>query len=180
MKKLSGVLFICFIVLFNLSCKKTKEKVDEATEFDIHYSTNLSVPSNTLPVNTEVNFNTPDVPTQSTSKFLEYKTTQQLVDDIRFTKFRISETSGANLDFLKSLSIYVKASGMSEQLVATKNPIATGQTSIDLDLQDVNIKNYIFQQNIQFRVTVAIDASTLNGQTLKLDETVHVKATILD
>jgi hypothetical protein len=179
MKKLLSVIILAALVGLNISCKKTKEKVDEITEFDISYSTNLSVPSNTLPLTTPVDFTTPDVPTQSTTKFLEYKTTQELVDEIKFTKFRVSVSSG-NLDFLKSLTIYIKASGVGEQIIASKNPIATGQTSVDLDLNDVNIKNYIFQQNIQFRVTVTIDASTLSGQTLKLDETVHVKATVLD
>lgn len=179
MKKLFAALLVSCIVVLNLSCKKTKEKVDELTEFDISYSNNISVPSQTMSMNVPVDFTTPDIPTQSNQKFLEHKTTQDLVDYIKFTKFRISVSSG-NLDFLKSLSIYVKASGMGEQLIATKNPIPTGLTTLDLDLLDVNIKTFIIQPNMQFRVTVTIDASTLAGQTLNMAETVHVKATVLD
>jgi hypothetical protein len=179
MKKLLSIPLLLSLVVFNLSCKKTKEKVDELTEFDINYSTSLSVPSNTMSANVPVDFTTPDVPTQSTSKFLEHKTTQDLVDEIKFTKFTVSVGSG-NLDFIKSLSVYVKASGIPEQLIATKNPFPTSTASVDLDLQDVNIKQHIFQQNIQFRVTVTIDASTLTGQNLTIANTVHVKATILD
>lgn len=179
MKKVFNLLLVLSIIALNLSCKKTKEKVDEVTEFDINYSTNLSVPSNTIALNAPVDFTTPDVPTQSNAKFLENKTAQNLVDEIKMTKFNVSVSSG-NLDFLKSLTIYIKASGMNEQTVATKTVIPTGVSSVALDLSDVNIKDYIFQSNIQFRVTITIDASTLNGQSLKLDETVHVKATVLD
>ena len=32
---------------------------------------------------------------------------------------------------------------------------------------------------MKFRVTVTIDASTVNGQNLKMDQTVHVKATLI-
>jgi len=179
MKKLLCLFFICLIICFNLSCKKTKEKVDQFTEFDINYTTNLSVPSNTINQNVPIDFTTPDIPTQSSSKFSDNKTAQELVQEIKMTKFDVSVASG-NLDFLKSLSVYIKANGVSEQLVATKSNIPTGLSMLSMDLQDVNIKNFIFQSNIQFRVTVTIDASTLNGQNLKMDETVHVKAIVTE
>lgn len=179
MKKVLGLFLITSLTFFNLSCNKTKETVDELTEFDINYTTNLSVPSNTINVDVPIDFTTPDIPTQSSSKFTENKTAQSLVQEIKMTKFDVSVASG-NLDFLKSLSIYIKAAGVSQQLIATKTSIPLGVSSISLDLQDVNIKNFIFQQNIQFRVTVTIDGSTLNGQNLKMDETVHVKAIVTE
>lgn len=173
-----GLIALAFVLVFSISCKK--EKVNQLTEFDINYSTSLSVPSNTMAVNAPpIDFTTPDIPTQSSAKFTENKTVQNLVDQILLTKFNISVASG-NLDFLKSVNIYIKSSGLPETLIASKATVPTGLTSMGLDLQDVNIRDYIFTQNIQFRVNVAIDASTLNGQNLQMDETVHVKATVLD
>ncbi|MBK9285456.1 MAG: hypothetical protein IPM51_14225 [Sphingobacteriaceae bacterium] len=178
---MNKTLTICFLTLvlfvFN-GCKKTKEEVDEITEFDINYSSSVSVPSNTISLNTPVNFTTPEIPTASAGHLATNKTTQSLVESIKLTLFNVSVGTD-NLDFLKSLTIYIKASGMSETLVASKNNIPSGITSIALDLNDVNIKEYIFQPGIQFRVALEIDASTLNGQTLILDQTVHVKATII-
>ena len=176
MKKALSFLIIVFVFCFGFSCKK--DKVDEITEFDISYSSAVSVPSNTISINVPIDYTTPDVSTSSTSKLTENKTAQNLVDYIKLTKFNVSVDAG-NLDFLKSLSIFIKAAGIGETLVATKASIPTGITSVAMDLQDVNIKDYIFQPNVQFRVTVTIDASTLNGQNLKLDETVHVKATVI-
>lgn len=164
------------LIALSFSCKK--EEVDEITEFDISYSTAVMVPSNTISLNVPIDFTSPDVSTSSASKLTENKTAQNLVDYIKLTKFNVSVDSG-NMDFLKSLSIYIKAAGKGETLVASKTSIPTGITSLALDLQDVNIKDYIFQPSVQFRVTVSIDASTLNSQNLTLDNTVHVKATII-
>lgn len=177
MKLLGYSVLLALICCINLSCKKTKEKVDELTEFDINYTTNLSVPSQTLALNIPVDFTTPDISTQSVSKFSENSTTKDLVSEIKLTRFNISVATG-NLDFVKSLSIYIKT-GNSEVLVGTKTNIPLGITETQLDLQDVNIKNYIVESTMKFRVNITIDGSTTNGQTLKMDQTVRVKATLI-
>ena len=148
MKKIFSYLFIISIIGFVLSCKK-KEEADKLTEFDINYSTNLSIPSASIAVNSQttvVEFTTPNIPTQQSTKFSAEGTAKNLISEIKITKFDISAVgTGANLNYLKSLTIYVKASNVGEQLVASKTSIPTGITSISMDLQDVNIKNYIFE-----------------------------------
>ena len=130
-----------------------------------------------------VEFTTPNVPTQQATKFSAEGTAQNLIDQIKITKFNISAvssgTTSVNLDYLKSLTIYIKAAGVGEEIVATKSNIPTGSTSVSMDITDTNIKNYIFKDNIQFRVLAIFDASAATDQTLKLDETVHVSATLL-
>ena len=178
MNRSLSILILFFTIFFLSDCKKTKEDVDEITEFDIDYSSSIAVPSNTISLNTPVNFTTPEIPTQSSGHLATNKTTQGLVDYIKLTKYNISVTNG-NLDFLKSLTIFISASGMSETQVASKTNIPTGISSLGMDLNDVNIKDYIFKPGIQFRVALEIDASTLTGQNLFMDQTVHVKATVI-
>ena len=179
MKKTIGILLITCLIVF-ISCKKD---VNKLTEFDINYSTNLTIPSASITVTTpttSVEFTTPNVPTQQSSKFSAEGTAQSLIDEIKMTKFDISVSgAGANLDFLKSLTVYIKASSVGEQIVATKSNIPVGVTSVSMDLQDVNIKSYIFQDNIQFRVLAIFDGTSATDQVLKMDETVHVKASLL-
>lgn len=177
MKKIITACLILTLSVLSLSCKKTKETVDELTEFDLNYTTNLTVPSHTLATNVPVDFTTPDISTNSSTKFSENKTTADLVSEIKLTKFNISVATG-NLDFLKSLSIYIKTNN-GETLIGTKTNIPTGVNQTQLDLADVNIKSYIVEPSMKFRVTVTIDASTVNGQNLKMDQTVHVKATLI-
>ena len=182
MKKITSFVIIITIIGFGLSCKK--KEVDKLTEFDINYTANLAIPTASIPVSsptTSVEFTTPNIPTQQSTKFSAEKTAKNLIDIIKMSKYDISVSgAGANLDFLKSLTIYIKAANVGEQIVATKTVFATGVTSASLDLQDVNIKDFIFEDNIQFRVVATFDAtSSVPSQTLKMDETVHVKATLL-
>jgi hypothetical protein len=181
MRKIFNYLFILSFIGFSLSCKK--KEVDKLTEFDINYTTNLTIPSASITVTTpttSVEFTTPNVPTQQSTKFSAEGTAQSLISEIKMTKFNMSVLgSGANLNFLKSLTIYIKAANVGEQMIATKSSIPAGITSISMDMQDVNIKNYVFQDNIQFRVLAIFDASASSDQILKMDETVHVKATLL-
>lgn len=184
MKKIICLSFITALMVLNISCKKDEAK--KLTEFDINYSTNLTIPSASMTVSsssitpTTVEFTTPNVPTQQSTKFSAEGTAKSLIDQIKMTKFDISVSgAGANLDFLKSLTVFIKASGVGEQMVATKTNIPSGVTSVAMDLQDVNIKDYIFQDNIQFRVVATFDATAATDQVLKMDETVHVNATLI-
>jgi len=184
MKKIISFSFLIALLVFGVSCKK--EEAAKLTEFDINYSTNLTIPSASMTVSnpsltpTTVEFTSPNVPTQQAAKFSSEGTAKNLIDQIKMTKFNISVSgAGANLDFLKSLTLYIKASGVGEQMVASKTNIPSGVTAVAMDLQDVNIKDYIFQDNIQFRVVATFDATAATDQVLKMDETVHVKATLI-
>ena len=45
MKK-TAILLLCSVLILGISsCTKTKQAVDELTEFDINYTTNLNIPS---------------------------------------------------------------------------------------------------------------------------------------
>jgi hypothetical protein len=91
------------------------------------------------------------------------------------TRFNLSVASG-NLNFLKSLNIYLKTSGLGDILIATKTVIPQNVSSFGMDLQDVNVKEYIFNDKIQFRVAVTIQTGLTATQQLKMDQTVRVKA----
>lgn len=175
MKKLiSGV---CLAVLFisGMSCKKVKE---ELTEFDINYSTTLPVPANSYTANVESEFLTPEIPTDSKNKFSAQKTASDHIDEIKMTRFNISVSTG-NLDALKAIKIYLKSSGLGDVLVATKTNIPAGSTSVAADMQDVNIKEYIFNDKIQFKVYLTIGGGSTISQQIKMDQTLHVKAKLI-
>lgn len=173
MKRLFSACILGSVLLFAY-CKKTKDQVNEATEFTIDYSTTLPVPSSSISANVPVEFTTPDIPTTSTTRFANEKTTKELIDEIKLTKFNISTNTG-NLDFLKSISISIQASGLQGVAVASKTLVPTGQSSISTDLSDVNIKDYIFKDNIQFKVSVTINTALGSDKELKLEQSVKVK-----
>jgi len=179
MKKIVALLLTSVLMMGLGSCQKTKDQINELTEFDIDYTSSMTIPSTSFTtVTAPVEITTPNIATNTSTKFAENKTTQDLVSEIKMTKFNIS-TTGANLDFLKSVSIYIKTAGQPDQLVASKSNIPAGATSISADLQDVNIKNYLFAENMQFRVSFLFQTGSAGNQNLTLSETVHVKATLV-
>jgi hypothetical protein len=173
--KNAAIIILAVLALAGItSCQKAKDAVNKATEFDMSYSTQFSIPSTSITVTQPVDFTTPNIPTQSSSRFISEQTTQDLIDEIKMTKFVVSNPNG-NLNYLKSLSIYLKTSNLGDVLVATESNIPENISTINASLQDVNIKQYIFNDQIQFRVNVTITTGLTNDQTLKIDQTVHVK-----
>ncbi len=168
MKKIIIFLFLASLFVVSSSCKK----INEATEFDIDYSTVVSIPSTSISVTAPADFTTPEIPTNSSSRFASEKTTIELVSEVKLTKFNISNPTG-NLDFLKSITIYIKSSA-GEVSVATKTNIPKGVSSVSADLSGVNIKEHVFKDKIQFRVNITITTGLTATQQLKMDETVHV------
>lgn len=184
MKNAATLLFAVLVFIGITSCEKTKDDVNKATEFDMSYSSEFTIPSTTLTVpggtptttTQPIDFNTPEISTGSASKFASESTTKDLIEEIKMTRFNISNPNG-NLNFLKSISIYIKTSDLGDVLVATKTNIPQNVSSVDADLKDVNIKEYIFKDKIQFRVNVTLitGTGTTGDQKLKVSQTVHIK-----
>lgn len=169
-------LILCLLaplLALNFSCKK-----DEPIEFDLNYSTSMPVPATSYTANVPVEFLTPEIPTESASKFKSAKTTQELISEIKMTKFNIS-AEGGNLDGLKNISIYLKSSGLGDVLIAKKDSIPPGTTSTAADLMDVNIKEYVFNDKIQFKVGMTLTAGSADTRTFKMAQTLHVKAKLI-
>lgn len=168
-------LFLVLGILIGISaCQKTKDSINEATEFTINYSTTVAIPSSSITVTAPAEFTSPEIPTTSSSRFAAEKTTQELIDEIKMTTFNLSNPNG-NLNFLKTISIFIKAPGLADILVATKSNIPPGTTSVAADLSGTNIKDHIFKDKIQFKVSLTITTGLTADQTLKIDQTVTVK-----
>jgi hypothetical protein len=171
---ISGISFAT-IVLFSFSCIKAKEKVNEATEFSMDYSTEVAIPSTSVNLTGPAEFTSPDVQTLSGARFITEGTTQALVDEIVMTKFNVSNPAG-NLDYLKSFSISIVADNLSDILIASKANIPAGSTSVAADLSSVNIKNHIFKDKVRFKVSVTVNTVLAADQRIKIDQSVKVKA----
>ena len=181
MKKILGFCTIIAVTGYNLSCKK----INKLTQFDINYSNTVTAPAATytasVPADTlsaPVEFDTQQIPTQSADKFNAAGTSKKLIDEIKLTKFNISVSSG-NLNSLRSIAVYFKSATLGDVLIAKKSNIPAGSTSIETEVQDVNIKEYIFADNMQFRIVARMSVASRTEQELTLSETLHVKATLI-
>jgi hypothetical protein len=177
MKKAFSVIVTACVFAF-AGCEKAKDDVNKLTEFDIAYSSDITIPGGTYLVGDSVNVTTPEISTGSASKFASENTASSLVSEIKFTKFRIFTGSG-NLDNLKSFRIYIKTTNLGDVMIASKSSIPAGTTSILTDLNNVNIKEFIFKDKIQFRIVIVWSAGSTGNKQIGTEETVHVKATLI-
>lgn len=176
MKTLLSGLCFALVTFFVTSCQKVK---DELTEFDIDYSTSLPVPANSYTADVPASFTTPEIPTESKSKFSAQKTASDRIDEIKMTRFNVSVSTG-NLDALKSMEIFLRASGKDDIRIATVSQVPQGLTQVAAKLEDVNIKDYIFNDKIQFRVNLVMGGGSNTNQQFKMDQTMHVKAKLIN
>ena len=168
------IIVVLFLSLIVLACNKYKK----AIEFDIPYSADFTITTGGMTLNAPIDFTTPDINTDISSRLGEHKTDIQFIDEIKYTEFKIMVKApvGQNLDFLKSIDLYISASGVNEKLVASKNPVPLGDSTIVMELPDVNIKNYITKEKFKIRALIVPDATLSQTVTLTMAQNVHVKA----
>jgi len=157
------------LLLTDVSCKK----VDEATEFDINYSSRQSVPGSSLSVGAQADVITPDIETDSQKKFSSNGTAKDLISAIKLTRLTVTNESG-NLDFLNSFVIYIRADGLNELEVARKDQVPKGATTVEADVTGNNIKEHVFKEKIRFRISLVANSLPAEEQWLRIEETMRV------
>ena len=176
MKKL---LFIAFslISLSWFSCKK----VQELTQFDLNYSSEITIPSSTG-LNLPFAISTPDISSNIESEFSVKNTNKDLIEKItlKSLNLKITNPTEGNFDFLKSVEIYIKAEGLDPVLIASKNNIQDGLgKNLSLDVTQTDIKDYIKKSKFGLEVKSVTDKLITKDHTLKVDAVFFVDAKVL-
>jgi ABC-type glycerol-3-phosphate transport system substrate-binding protein len=172
MKKISALLAVLALTLVIGACG-TKDKINKATTFNIDYTNEVAVPSASIGLTGTQDFSSPDIPTGSSARFATEGTAPNLIDDIKVTRFNLSNPNGT-LDYLKSITISMQATGLPDAVIATKTAIPAGLSSIACDLSGANIKEYISKDIIKLKATLTFSTTQKADQKLKTDLTVTV------
>jgi hypothetical protein len=173
MKKYSAALAVATIFLIAGACK-TKDKINQATTFNIDYTNEVAIPSASIGLTGTQDFSTPDIPTLSSARFATEGTAANLIDEINMSKFNLSNPNGT-LDYIKSITISMQATGLPDVVVATKTLIPAGTASVACDLSNANIQEYISKDKIKLKASVSFSTTMQADQKLKTDLTVTVK-----
>lgn len=172
----SGI-YIFSIMLIAVSC----EEVDELTKFDIEYEESFTVPA-TLGIDTPISLPTPDITTNSEEKFSGNDTKKDLVEEIVMKELvlTLESPSDSDLSFLKSLTLYIKAEGMEETEIASRESIPDdiGQT-LEMETTSVDLKEYIFKDSFSLRTRVTIDKTISEEHEMNAAMTFTVDAELL-
>ncbi len=171
LKKASRLVVASTVLIAGFSC--TKQDFHTFTTVGFNYSYEVvirdTVISGEQPVDAE--YLSREINTNSAEKIKDAKTSADLVSEVNISRFTITCLNGtSNLDYVKSVKIYIKSANNAEVLLMEKDSIPPGAYVVAMDLKDVNIKNFIFEDKIQFRAKLKFrPASTIENQKLRMD-----------
>jgi len=164
------------VLLAFLGCKK----VDKLTQFNMAYDETAVIKSSTG-INLPFNIITPDIETNSESTFALNDTRKDLVERINLKSLNLSITSpsGEDFSFLKSITIYISAEGLSEEKIAWNSSIPENVNSIDLSTTGVDLKEYLKASKMTLRLNTETDELITSDYTIKIHSIFFVDAKIL-
>jgi hypothetical protein len=166
--------FIALTVLSIASCSKGLNTV----EFTINYTSSFDVPSS-IGLNTPLSFPTPDVSTNSTDEFKKHDVSVDKIKEVKLKSLQLSITnpSGSNFSFLKSIHIYISSPNISETEIGYLNDVPATEV-INLILIGTDLAPYIKANSFKLRSQITTD-ETNPQTTIKTDMNFDVTAKVL-
>ena len=170
-------LFLILSFLFTIS---SCDKIDELTKFDIEYNSKVVVPGATG-INLPFNVITPDMETNSDSKFEVNDTRKDLIEEIKLIALQMVITSptAADFSFLNSVEVFISADGLDEIKIAEKDVPENAGATLDVDVLDIDLKEYIKKDEFNLRLNTVTDEVINEDHEIDVNTTFFVDAKIL-
>ncbi len=168
---------VCSLVLACAGCKQ----LNKLTQFNMDYTASVVIPSSTV-VNLPFDVMTPPVQSNAQSTFANNNTEKNLVQHINLKKMTltITDPAGADFSFLKSISIYISASGLSETRMAWLDSIPAGSgNTIDLNTTGEDLQEYVKKDTFSLRLNTVTDKLLTSDYHVDSHSTFFVDAKIL-
>lgn len=167
--------------LFALMLFSGCDYLSQLTKFDMSFTNQITLPA--APASsTPVTITTPDIQTKIDSVLNSYKLSSDLIQSITLKKmeFVVSTPVGSDLTFLKSVNLYITATGLTDVKIAGIDnvPDNTGNT-LALNMETVDIKNFLLKDKFQLKLVTTTDKATTVEQQLSLSMTLLVDLKIL-
>ena len=100
-----------------------------------------------------------------------------MLTDLRLT---VTSPTTGDLGFLKSVTIYIKADGLSEIEVASSGEVSgTIGKTLELTTTDYNLMEYIKKDSFTLKVTVVTDEVITEDHEIAVDANFFVDAKVL-
>ena len=177
MKKVLLSYLVFSIIVGFFGCKK----IDKLTQFNIDFQDKIVIAS-TAGINTPFNIVTPDKETNSKLTFENNNTRADLIQEITLSKadMVLDIPKDKTFRFLKSIAIFIKAEGLPEIEIASKNDIPnTVGNQLILDVSGADFKEYIKKDKFDIRVNTVTDEVTSQDYEITLSTTYFVNAKVL-
>lgn len=155
--------------------------IDRLTQFNVSYETDLVIGSGSV-INLPFIVQTPDVTTNSELVFASNNTSANRLDMVQLREARldIKSPEGKNFNFLKSIEVNISAEGLPQKRVAYKyNHTNDNTASITLNVDDVELKEYIKKDRFKIISSVTTDELLTQDVVVTIHTKFFVKARLL-
>ena len=172
--------FVLFMFISGLlSALVGCDAVDELTKFDIDYESSVTVPA-TIGINSPLVISTPAITTNSSSTFENNNTRADLIESIKLKSMTLTLTSpnGEDFSFLENISLSISADGLSDKVIAGKTTISASAISIDLDVDDVELKEFLKKDKFTIKASATTDEVITSDHVIGVKSTFRVDAKI--
>lgn len=170
-------ILLAVLILFSVySC----EKADKFTQFNIEYNESVTIESSTG-INLPFDIYSPDVETNSESKFAINDTRKELVEEIKLTKLdlTIRNPTDGDFSFLKSVEIYISAEGLDEVKIAWKENIDDNVGDyLELEVSEADIQEYIKKDEFSLRLNSVTDKVIAQDHEIDIHSVFYVDAKV--
>ena len=174
---LRKLIVIAIVTFYFQGC----DKLSELTKFDLVYNSRVVIES-TGNINLPFDIVTPDVETNSESEFAINDTRKDLIEEVKLKELQLEilTPSDGNFSFLESVEIFITAEGLSEVSIASSTDISASTGNIlNLDVSDVDIKEYIKKDKFKLRLNTITDEVIRENHEIDVKSVFKVDAKIL-
>lgn len=156
------------------------DKVDDLTKFDLKYKSKVIIPAS-AGIDLPFNVFTPDMVTDSESQFKVNDTRKDLIEEIKLTELQMVITSPTDADFsfLNSVEVYISAEGLDEIKIAEEDVDENAGSTLDVDVLDVDLKEYIKKDEFNLRLNTVTDEAIGSDHEIDVNSTFFVDAKVL-
>ena len=167
------------LIIFSIlsGCKKASE----FTQFTIAYDESVTIQSS-AGISLPFDVLTPDMQTNSESKFESNDTRKDKIEEIKLTKLNLTLTSPTTGDFsfLKTIDVFISADGLDEvRLAWTSNVPETVGKFLELNVEDFDFKEYIKKDDFSLRLKTVTDKVITTDHELDIHSEFFVDAEVL-
>jgi len=176
-KYIIKTLLLITMIWISMGCGK----LDRLTQFYIDYDETIVIPA-VLGLNLPFNILTPNIKTNTEEIFEINDTRKNLIEEVKLEELSLNiiDPEDSDFGFLKSIEIYIESDSAPKILVAWKYEIENSiGSSIDLEVSDEDLTNYIIEDEFSLTVTTVTDEIPLSDHEIEIKAKFFVNASIL-
>lgn len=162
---------LAFILIGFAACDK------KFTSVNFDYKTEGTIQSNAFPSTGTHTFGEMVLNSDLEAELQKNNASLDLLDELRLKSIEISTLdSGSNFDPIESLEIWLEAPGKPEVLIAGKNPVPDGLTTVEMEVSNGdNLQDYLKGESFTYRIK-GTNSGPVAAMNLKIKAVWGVKA----